>query len=113
VVGVEAAGSRTIALGERGPSKIQGIAPGFVPANYDAAVVDRLVAVTDAEAWAMRDRLAKEEGLLVGISAGANVAAAVRLAVDLGADAHVVTVLCDTGERYFSLAAHFAQVAHA
>jgi len=113
VVGVEAAGSRTIACGERGPSKIQGIAPGFIPGNYDASVVGRLVAVTDAEAWTMRDRLAKEEGLLVGISAGANVVAAVRLAVELGPHAHVVTMLCDTGERYFSLAAHFAASAQA
>jgi cysteine synthase A len=109
VVGVEPEGSRTIATGERGPSKIQGIAAGFVPANYDASVVDRLVAVHDTEAWAMRDRLAKEEGLLVGISAGANVAAAVKLGLELGPAAHVVTILCDTGERYFSLAAHFAE----
>jgi cysteine synthase A len=109
VVGVEPEGSRTIATGERGPSKIQGIAAGFVPANYDATVVDRLVAVSDAEAWAMRERLAKEEGLLVGISAGANVAAAVKLGLELGPSAHVVTILCDTGERYFSLAAHFAE----
>jgi cysteine synthase A len=108
VVGVEPEGSRTIATGERGPSKIQGIAAGFVPANYDASVVDRLVAVGDAEAWAMRDRLAKEEGLLVGISAGANVVAAVRIGLELGSEAHVVTMLCDTGERYFSLASHFA-----
>ena len=108
VVGVEPEGARTIATGERGPSKIQGIAAGFVPANYDASVVDRLVAVADAEAWAMRDRLAKDEGLLVGISAGANVVAAVRIGLELGSEAHVVTMLCDTGERYFSLAPHFA-----
>ena len=61
----------------------------------------------------MRDRLAKEEGLLVGISAGANVAASIRLGVELGPDAHVVTMLCDTGERYFSLAAHFAEATSA
>ncbi len=107
IIGVEPEGSRTIATGERGPSKIQGIGAGFVPANYDAAVVDRLMAVRDEDAWRMRERLAREEGLLVGISAGANVAAAVQLGLELGRDAHVVTMLCDTGERYFSLAAHF------
>lgn len=108
VVGVEPEGSQTIAKGERGPSKIQGIAAGFVPGNYDASAVDRLEAVRDDEAWAMRDRLAREEGLLVGISAGANVAVAVRIGLELGPEAHVVTMLCDTGERYFSLAPHFA-----
>ncbi len=113
VVGVEPEGSRTIATGERGPSKIQGIGAGFVPTNYDPSIVDRLVAVSDREAWAMRDRLAKEEGLLVGISAGANVAASIRLGLELGPDAHVVTMLCDTGERYFSLAAHFAEATSA
>ncbi len=109
VIGVEPDGSRTIATGERGPSKIQGIGAGFVPANYDDSVVDRLMAVVDDEAWAMRDRLAREEGLLVGISAGANVAAAVQVGLELGPEAHVVTMLCDTGERYFSLAPHFVR----
>jgi cysteine synthase A len=108
VVGVEPEGSRTIATGERGPSKIQGIGAGFVPANFDASVVDRLMAVRDDDAWRMRERLAREEGLLVGISAGANVAAAVQIGLELGSDAHIVTLLCDTGERYFSLAPHFA-----
>ena len=107
VVGVEPEGSRTIAVGERGPSKIQGIAPGFVPKNYDGTVVDRLVAVSDRDAWNMRGRLAKEEGLLVGISSGANVVAAIRVGLELGPEAHVVAMLCDTGERYFSLASHF------
>ncbi len=109
IVGVEADGSRTLALGERGPSKIQGIAAGFVPGNYDPAALDRLVAVTDADAWAMRTRLAREEGLLVGISSGANVVAAIAIGCELGSEAHVVTMLCDTGERYFSLGVHFAE----
>lgn len=90
-----------------GPSKIQGIGAGFVPENYDASVVDEIVRVTDRDAWEMKQRLAREEGLLVGISSGANVVAAVRIAQRMGAGHDVVTVLCDTGERYFSLDEYF------
>jgi cysteine synthase A len=68
---------------------------------------DRLIEVDDADAWAMRDRLGREEGLLVGISTGAHVVAAVRLARELGAERRVYTVAMDTGERYFSLAQQF------
>ena len=65
--------------------------------------MDRIVAVQDHEAMAMAGRLAREEGLLVGISAGANVVAAGRMAAELGPGKTVVTVLCDTGERYLSV----------
>lgn len=108
VIAVEPETCATLSRGERGPSKIQGIGAGFVPDNFDRAVVHEVRTVDDARAWQMKERLAREEGLLVGISAGANVAIALDVAAELGPDARVVTVACDTGERYFSLAAHFA-----
>lgn len=107
IVAVEPSSGRVLHGEPPGPSKIQGIGAGFVPANFDRAVVDELRAVDDRAAWEMMRRLTREEGLLVGISAGANVAVAVDIARELGPDAHVVTVLCDTGERYFSLEEHF------
>jgi len=82
---------------------IQGIGASFVPGVLDRAVLDRIVTVQDHEAMAMTGRLAREEGLLVGISAGANVVAAGRLALELGPGKTVVTILPDTGERYLSV----------
>ncbi len=109
VVAVEPESCATISRGERGPTKIQGLAAGFVPANYDPSVVDEVRTVTDLAAWNTKVALAREEGLLVGVSAGANVHAALEVARELGPDAVVVTVLCDTGERYFSLEEHFTR----
>jgi cysteine synthase A len=96
-----------LAAGEPGPTKIQGIGAGFVPGNYDRGVVDEILHVSDRDAYDMKVRLAREEGLLVGISAGANVFAAVAVAKRLERGANIVTVLCDTGERYFSLDEYF------
>jgi cysteine synthase A len=110
IIAVEPASCATISRGERGPSKIQGIAAGFVPRNYDPSVVDEVRTVQDARAWEIKLRLAREEGLLVGISAGANVAVALDVARELGPGRTVVTTLCDTGERYFSLGAFFPEV---
>jgi cysteine synthase A len=109
VCAVEPESCATISRGERGPTKIQGIGAGFVPGNYDASVVDEVITVGDREAWDTKVRLAREEGLLVGISSGANVAAAMRVAERLGPGTNVVTVLCDTGERYFSLRTYFPE----
>jgi cysteine synthase A len=78
-----------------------------VPDNYHAAVVDEVIGVEDRDAWDMKLALAEKEGLLLGISAGANVWAAARVAEALGPGKNVVTILCDTGERYFSLGAYF------
>jgi len=108
IVAVEPAASPVLAGGEPGPTKIQGIGAGFVPGNYDPSVVDEILALSDRDAWEMKNRLARDEGILVGISAGANVAAAIRVAERLGPGHEVVTILCDTGERYFSLDEYFA-----
>ncbi|HSN96787.1 MAG TPA: cysteine synthase A [Candidatus Nanopelagicales bacterium] len=107
IVAVEPESCATISRGERGPTKIQGLAPGFVPRNYDPSVVDEIRTVSDRAAWDTKVALAHEEGLLVGISAGAAVRAALDVARELGPEANVVTVLCDTGERYFSLHEYF------
>jgi cysteine synthase A len=108
VVAVEPESSPVLSGGEAGPTKIQGIGAGFVPKNYDRSVVDEVRTVSDRDAYTMKLRLAKEEGLLVGISAGANLVIASQLAKELGPGASVVTFLCDTGERYFSLDEYFA-----
>ncbi len=103
VVAVEPARSPVLQGGRARPHAIQGIGASFVPAVLDRSVIDRILAIEDHEAMAMAGRLAREEGLLVGISSGANVLAAGRIARELGPDAVVVTVLCDTGERYLSV----------
>jgi len=107
IAAVEPTESPVLAGGKPGPSKIQGIGAGFIPRNYDATIVDEIVHVSDHDAWHTKDRLAREEGILVGISAGANVWAARAVARSLDPDEHVVTILCDTGERYFSLGEYF------
>ena len=107
VIAVEPDACATISRGERGPTKIQGLAAGFVPKNYDASVVDEVRTVTDADAWRRKVELAHREGLLVGISSGAALHAALEVAHELGAGKNVVTVLPDTGERYFSLEEFF------
>jgi cysteine synthase A len=107
VVAVEPETCATISRGERGPTKIQGIAAGFVPKNYDPKIPDEVRLVSDERAYRTKRDLARKEGLLVGISSGANVAIALELARELGPGKVVVTVLCDTGERYFSLDEYF------
>ncbi len=109
IIGVEPARSPVLAGGRPGPHKIQGIGAGFVPRVLDTTIYDELVSVWDEDAYRMKKRLAHEEGLLVGISAGAAVAVAERLAAELGPGKNVLTVLCDTGERYFSLDEYFTE----
>jgi cysteine synthase A len=103
IVGVEPARSAVLTGGDPGPHKIQGIGAGFVPKVLDTAVYDEIVTVWDEEAYRSKQALAHTEGLLVGISSGAAAVVAQRLAKQLGPGKNVVTVLCDTGERYFSL----------
>ena len=109
IVAVEPASCATISRGERGPTKIQGLAAGFVPRNYHSEHVDEVRTVSDGDAWRTKVELAKREGLLVGISAGAAIHVALDVARELGAGKNVVTVLPDTGERYFSLEEYFAE----
>jgi cysteine synthase A len=107
VVAVEPDSSATISRGERGPSKIQGLAAGFVPKNYDASIVTEVRTVSDRDAYETKKRLAREGGLLLGLSSGAAVAVALDVARELGPGKNVVTILPDTGERYFSLDEYF------
>jgi cysteine synthase A len=107
IVAVEPARSAVLSGEPAGPHKIQGIGAGFVPRVLDCSIYDRVERVQDEDAYRMKQQLARSEGLLVGISAGANVHAAVKLARELGPGKNVVTILCDTGERYFSLDTYF------
>jgi cysteine synthase A len=107
VVAVEPSGSPVLSGGDPGPHKIQGIGAGFVPKVLNRAILDGVVTVTDDQAYQTAKLLAKREGLLVGISSGANVFAAQKVAQELGAGKNVVTILCDTGERYISIEKYF------
>jgi len=103
IVAVEPMDSPVLSGGAAGPHKIQGIGAGFVPEVLNTAVYDEIIQVTNDQAIEMARRLAREEGILGGISAGANVFAAVRVAQRPESKGKlIVTVICDTGERYLS-----------
>lgn len=102
VVAVEPSDSPVLSGGEPGKHKIQGIGAGFIPANYDPSVVDRIVRVDLEDALRAARRLGIEEGILAGISSGAILHAALQVARDLGRGKRVVSVVCDSGERYLS-----------
>ncbi|MBI5166841.1 MAG: cysteine synthase A [candidate division NC10 bacterium] len=102
VVAVEPARSPVLEGGKARPHGIQGIGASFAPGVLNREVIDELIAVRDEDAYATTSRLTREEGLLVGISAGANVFAALQVAKRLGMGKVVVTILPDTGERYLS-----------
>jgi cysteine synthase A len=103
IVAVEPRLSPVLQGGRPRPHRIQGIGASFVPGVFDPSVVDRIIAVDDRQAERMSLRLAREEGLLVGVSSGANLLAAYRIAEELGEGRRVVTILPDTGERYLSM----------
>jgi cysteine synthase A len=102
VYAVEPDASPVISGGTPGPHPIQGIGAGFVPRNYDARVVDRVIRVKNEDAFSTSQALARMEGILAGISSGAIVWAALQIAAELGEGKLVVTTVCDTGERYLS-----------
>lgn len=100
-VAVETQGS-VLQGGEPGPHKVEGIGVAIVPVTFDRSVCDRIIKVNDEDAFAMVKRLAAEEGVFAGSSAGAMVHAAVEMARELGAGKRVVTVIPDSAERYLS-----------
>jgi cysteine synthase len=98
---VETQGS-VLGGGQPGKHKVEGIGSSFIPKNFDANVCDEVLMVTDPEAFGMVKRLAAEEGVLAGSSGGANVFAALKVAVKLGPGKRVVTMIPDSAERYLS-----------
>jgi cysteine synthase A len=105
LVAVEPAASPVLSGGTKGPHPIQGIGAGFVPGTYDASVVDEVLPVANEDAFALARRMAKEEGLLVGISSGAAVAAALQVAARKESEGKLIVVIIPSyGERYLSTA---------
>ena len=103
VIAVEPAKAPILQGGKFRPHGIQGIGASFVPGVLNLDILDQIIGVSDEDAYKMAARLTREEGLLVGVSAGANVFAAVKVAREFGKDQVVVTILPDTGERYLSV----------
>ena len=104
IIAVEPASSPVLSGGQAGPHKIQGIGAGFVPETYQPGFIDRVMTITNEEAFEAARRLAKDHGLLVGISSGAAFAAACQLAQDKAYEGKtIVALLPDTGERYLSV----------
>jgi cysteine synthase A len=97
---VEPAESPVLSGGQPGPHKIEGVGVGYVPPLYDATLVDGVIPIKTADAKEMARRLAREEGLFAGTSSGANVLAAIQLGRELGPEATIATLMCDSGLKY-------------
>lgn len=104
VVAVEPADSNILSGGKPGPHKIQGIGAGFVPSILDTEIYDEIVTIENEEAFETSRKVAKEEGILGGISSGAAIAAAIKIGKQLGPDKRVIAVIPSNGERYLSTA---------
>lgn len=103
IIAVEPEDSPVLSGGQSGKHVIQGIGAGFMPKNYDTALVDEIIKISNDEALTFTKRIAKEEGLFLGISSGANIAAAYTIAKKLGKGKKVLTISPDGGEKYLSL----------
>lgn len=102
VIAVEPGRSNVLSGGQRGEHKFQGMGPGFIPKNLDQSLLDEVVMVWEEDAFPFARRLAREEGLFVGMSSGGMIHAATQVARALGPGKRVATVACDTGARYLS-----------
>lgn len=102
VVAVEPADSAVISGKTPGPHKIQGIGAGFIPEVLNTDIIDQIIAIKNCEAIKTSRQVAANEGLLLGISSGAAIAAAIKLAAEIGSDKTIVAIAPDTGERYLS-----------
>jgi cysteine synthase len=102
VIAVEPARSNVLSGGTRGQHGFQGMGPGFIPKNLDRSILDRIFTVLEEDAYPFARRLAREEGLFVGMSSGGMIYAATQIAKELGAGKRIATIACDTGARYLS-----------
>jgi cysteine synthase len=102
VIAVEPGRSNVLSGGQRGEHKFQGMGPGFIPKNLDQSLLDDIKMVWEEDAFPFARRLAREEGLFVGMSSGGMIYAATQVARELGPGKRVATIACDTGSRYLS-----------
>ncbi|MBX7148873.1 cysteine synthase A [bacterium] len=109
VIAVEPQSSAVLSGGVAGSHRIQQLGHGFIPKNYNPKIVEKIIQVSDADAYTTTKRLSRQMGLLLGLSSGANVFAALQVAEKLGKGKKVLTFLCDAGQRYFSIEKFFTK----
>jgi cysteine synthase len=102
IIAIEPARSNVLSGGTRGEHSFQGMGPGFIPPNLERELLDRVLMIWEEDAFPFARRLAREEGLFIGMSSGANIYAATQVARMLGPGKRVATIACDTGARYLS-----------